>query len=204
MNPITGNIIIVTTGFGDEREILLLHKPGWNEKDEERKHLGKRMRIGIGKWGMPGGGDEPGDPNKLYGVKRELLQETGLQLPDNAFRKVGVLEGYRQYNGEAPKLIWVPEIYLARTDQKMPVRINPDEHDEYRWFRIGGDPMRSEIPWGQMIQSDRDWLAELLHPTCKPRESEGAYPANGLSVQVYFKGDTEEPLNCVKQWASFH
>jgi len=127
-------MVIITANLG--KKILLLHKPPWSEKDVERQRIGKRMRVGIDKWGLPGGGNEDTDKSDIHAAQRETLQETGLGFQLDAFHKAGVLEGFRKK--ETIEQIWLVNIYTARAWPDMPyqVHINSEEHDKFQWFSI--------------------------------------------------------------------
>ena len=184
MKPHTGNIVIITDNLG--KKVLLLHKLPFGENDAERQRLGKRTRVGIGKWGLPGGGNEKTDKSDIHAAQRETRQETGLEFLLIAFRKIGVLEGFRQK--ETKEHMWIAGIYMtvASADMLSQVRINPEEHDKFGWFET------NKIPWDEMIESDREWLPRLLDGKTK-----------GLAVQVTFKVDTEDVLFCNVQDAAF-
>jgi ADP-ribose pyrophosphatase YjhB (NUDIX family) len=178
--PHIGNLVLVTANLGSE--ILLLHKLPENDADRLRT----RKRVGIDCWGPPGGGNEAIDLTEVHAARRETMQETGLEFPIEAFRKIGMLEGFVQADTPTPELAWIVHIYAVRAWPGMQtrVRIDPGEHDGFGWFTIG------DIPWGKMIEADREWLPELLKG--KP-----------LSIRVGFEGETEKVLWCHMDQADF-
>jgi len=178
--PAIGNIVIITAR--EAKEVLLLHKPPYGEIDIERAKIGKRPRIGIGKWGCPGGGKEEGETD-VQAAQRELFQETNLSFPLVIFRKIGMLKGFRQTDNVEP--IWNVTIYSVSMLPGMfnHIKIDPREHDKSCWFRTNRYP--DEMPWGDMIESDKKWLPMALGGM-----------ARDIEVSVVFKGMTEEVLSC--------
>jgi len=176
-----GNIVIVHTALW--HEILLLHKLPENEADKLRK----RKRVGINCWGLAGGARKETDTSDRHGAKRETFEETGLVFELDEFVKIGVLEGFRQK--ETLERIWLAHIYKVRATPEMmsQVKINHREHDQHHWFQTRAP---DEIPWGQMIESDKLWLPELLKD-------------KRLTIQVVFDGDAEKVLDCNFQEAAF-
>jgi ADP-ribose pyrophosphatase YjhB (NUDIX family) len=178
--PHEGNLVLIKANLG--KEILLLHKLPENEADKLRK----RKRIGIDCWGPPGGGNDATDKNVAHAARRETLEETGLDFPISAFYKIGMLEGFKQK--ETLELAWIVHIFTATAwpDMKDQIRFDPKEHDKIGWFTI------DEIPWNQMIESDRRWMPHLIGD--KPER---------LAIQVAFEGDSEKVLWCHMQEARF-
>ncbi len=177
--PHVANVVIVTANLGSE--ILLVHKPPENEKDKLRT----RKRIGMNRWVQPGGGVEESDLSLLHAAQRETLQETGLEFPIDAFQKVGILEGFNQGNEVEP--LWLVHIYrvAAWPDMYGQIRLSADEHDDIRWFPL------NQIPWNEMIESDQQWLPQLL-------------VGKSLSIRVMFEGETEKVCWCRVDEAKFN
>jgi 8-oxo-dGTP pyrophosphatase MutT (NUDIX family) len=118
-------------------------------------------RFGGGLWnGL--GGKLGNDETPLECVKREVLEESGLEI-DNP-KRLGTLE-FRF--GDDAERDWVVQVFSA-TD----FRGEPRSSDEgaLRWFAL------RDIPYDQMWEDDYHWLPLLLR---------------GASFRGYFRFDSE-------------
>lgn len=79
-----------------------------------------------GEWELPGGGVDPGETIE-QGAVRELLEETGLVVDE----MLGVFDGFDYATPRKPK---VRQINFRVTAKPGDVRLEPTEHDEYRWI----------------------------------------------------------------------
>jgi 8-oxo-dGTP pyrophosphatase MutT (NUDIX family) len=107
---------------------------------QDRLLLMKRSDSGY--WGLPGGATEPGERVE-EAVKRETLEETGLQIGE--MELFGVFSGpelyYKYPNGDE---VYNVTVVYRSNDWQGDVRIN-DEHTEFSWFP------RDEIPNPELI-----------------------------------------------------
>lgn len=80
-------------------------------------------------WGIPAGKQDPGEERNAA-MLRELFEETGIVLDpsDLAFLD----SAYVRF----PNLDFIQHIYCTRLATKAAVRINPEEHKEFRWVDI--------------------------------------------------------------------
>ena len=101
-----------------------------------------------GRWGLPGGKLELNEEPKA-GVRREVLEETGLDLPADQikfFKKVCVRHPGRDYE------FLMYSIYLK---EESGVTLNPREHSEYCWV----EPPES---LGLHLMLDQDFCTKLF------------------------------------------
>jgi len=123
--------------------------------------------FGEGKWNGVGGklrlGESPSE-----GVKREVLEETGLQV--SQLKLHGVL---KFYFGRVEKPEWTVYVFSTRVFKG---KLKSSEEGLLQWFAFG------EIPYEQMWQDDKYWLPLLL----KNRDFSGDF---------YFNGDGTELLD---------
>jgi 8-oxo-dGTP diphosphatase len=100
----------------DNNEVLLVRRS-------------KDARLEPGMWSRPGGMVEFAEPT-VKAVEREVLEETGLKI-----RVVRPLE-FTEILSPDRKKHWIALGYLARHVSGEPVNMEPDKHDEIRWFRL--------------------------------------------------------------------
>jgi 8-oxo-dGTP diphosphatase len=82
------------------------------------------------KWGVPGGKVEKGE-TASQAILREVFEETGIDLAGKPLKYFGKV--YIRY----PEVDFLYYMYAHDFEElKNQVIINPDEHDEHRWFTL--------------------------------------------------------------------
>lgn len=88
-------------------------------KRNNDKHLG-------GKWGIVNGKAEKGETPK-EAMAREIKEESGLSiLPKQLTLLKTYMVNQGLYDFDAP-------IYILKIDKQFEVKLNPNEHSEYKW-----------------------------------------------------------------------
>ena len=83
----------------------------------------------IKKWDIPGGRIIPGE-NQLTALKRELQEETSLTIT-NELRIITIQDILR-----VPGKHTIRITYLATCQSSPKIRLNPKEHEQYRWVTL--------------------------------------------------------------------
>lgn len=96
----------------------------------------------VGKWGCPGGRIAVGE-NPLEGMKREILEETGLEV--EVVKPIRVDEWRPVVRGEQWQIVGIFMLCLAKTAQ---VKLSSD-HDDFRWVT------KEELQEYQILAEDR-------------------------------------------------
>jgi 8-oxo-dGTP diphosphatase len=93
----------------------------------------------AGRWELPGGTVEPGEPFEATAV-REVAEETGLKV-----RVTGELSraSWPDVAGRAMRIHAF--VYTAEEDGAGDVVLNPEEHDEFAWM-TPGEAQDLELP----------------------------------------------------------
>lgn len=164
--PHVGNVTLILDGpIGNPGVNLLLGRKRPKRKSDAKR---KRQKVGCGLFVPPGGGTEPEDKSQKHAAQREVLQETGLRLPLNAFRKAGTLRGYM----EDGRPIWFVHLYLVSIQHAEPRVIPGEEFTEIKWFPA------TRLPFHEMLSGDKDWIPEIIQ-------------GKKISVRIVFDYDTD-------------
>ncbi|MBN2469749.1 MAG: NUDIX hydrolase [Anaerolineae bacterium] len=86
------------------------------------QHNNKRPEN-IGKWGTPGGGVEPGDPDLVEALRREMREEFEIEIDVHEF-----VQTYEYHKREHHVFLASP----ARTN----FILDPEEILDYRWLTV--------------------------------------------------------------------
>lgn len=99
----------------------------------------------AGKWAVPGGCLESTDANIIAGARRELKEETGLDLPANATVYPAVEEGNRP-DGTPYATVFVVAEINADAASKL-CNPEPHKHSDWQWLTP------SDLPPGAVLWS---------------------------------------------------
>ncbi len=133
--------VLVYARHGDE--ILMIHR---NSPDRPEDYH-------AGKWNGLGGKCEP-DESSLQAARRELLEESGLDLPVSAFRALGVLQfpNFKAHKNED----WTVFVFEAQVDAKERDQTLRPSEVELHW--IGAKDLLALNLW----PGDRHFLPWVL------------------------------------------
>ncbi len=120
----------------------------------------KKRGFGEGNWNGFGGKKEQGESLRCC-ARRELMEETGLTAPEDAFRERGFLsflmesDGMMDVSGAVSKVLHV-FVYSVAVES---CAGEPTESEEMRphWYPI------ADVPYEQMWLDDKVWLPHLLN-----------------------------------------
>ncbi len=82
-----------------------------------------------GTWGCPTGKIDPGE-DRTAAVRREVREETGIDLPEDAFTFRETLAV------RYPEFDFVYHLYSARLTERPKIRLNRREHINYAWLPL--------------------------------------------------------------------
>jgi 8-oxo-dGTP diphosphatase len=108
-----------------------------------------------GKWDLPGGFLDEGEP-PLDGLRRELREETGLEIEPLAF--VGAWIDRYGGGDDAPytlNLYWTARIVAGEMRAA-------DDVSELRWFEPGALPSSGEVAFSHFAETTRAWRAQSI------------------------------------------
>lgn len=94
--------------------------------------------FGGGKWGVPGGKQEPGE-DPAATVVREIFEETGIRA--ETIEHLGTHE-IRMPHGSVRM-----KTFRATVPEGTPVNLNPEEHEAHRWFEVPELVTVDDIIW---------------------------------------------------------
>lgn len=80
-------------------------------------------------WGVPAGKIENSE-TPVQGAKRELVEETGIDLPESHFNFI------EKVYDKFPTLGFIVHIFHVRLSERMTIKINPDEHKVFKWVTL--------------------------------------------------------------------
>ncbi len=111
---------------------------------DQQERLLLLRRTDNESWGIPGGAMEPGE-SLVDTVKRETLEETGLQLEEMTFFDIfsGPDQHYIYPNGD--EVYNVVAVYLSRNISGA-FMLNPAEHSEAQYFDKNSLPIKISPP----------------------------------------------------------
>lgn len=116
--------IVSAVVINDEREILLL-----------RRHA---LDLGGGKWGTIGGRIDVGE-SAITAVQREFTEETGIE--GATFTELG------RHMVKMPHGTVRMDSFLASLKGEHQIVVDPEEHEEYRWFRLEELLLQADLLW---------------------------------------------------------
>lgn len=100
---------------------------------QEKLLLERRRDCGV--WGLLGGGVKGREPERRA-MARELWEETGLRLPEQAFEKLGVFDTPARIASYRDGSVWQMVIVLYRLQlTQAPALRQSSESKELRFFR---------------------------------------------------------------------
>lgn len=126
--------------------------------DDENKEASKEYllllkskgKFGEGFWNAPGGKIEPNE-NPEQAAKREVLEETGLELKE--LKKAGSLEFYFGRSKLVPD--WQVTVFTC-THFEGTLSFHHSDEGELKWFR------EEALPYDKMWADDTLWLPLLI------------------------------------------
>ena len=92
--------------------------------NNDGKVLLLKQTYGDKRWGLPGGGVEPGE-TVHQAIKRECFEELGLNIIINAFTGIYY---HKSFNAQVG-------IFKCQLPDETPIALS-SEHSEYQWFNI--------------------------------------------------------------------
>ncbi len=110
--------VLIYPHCGDE--ILMLHRNA------------PRQDFHAGKWNGLGGKCEP-DESPIEAARRELSEESGLDLPEDAFRPLGILQFPNFKPAKAED--WLVYVFLARVAQGERKERMPCPEGDLHWIK---------------------------------------------------------------------
>lgn len=105
----------------------------------ESKEVLLQLRRDTDTWAPPSGGVEPGE-TVAEAVKREVLEEAGIEIVPEAI--VAVVSGadYNVTYSNGDQLATVTTVFRCRPFKAAPPRVNDDESQDIRYFKIDALP----------------------------------------------------------------
>lgn len=105
-----------------------------NDKNETLlQKRGKNSRNQVGYWSKPGGKVEFSETVE-DAIRREIKEELGIDI--ELIRSLGFMDHVMKEEGQH----WLSINYLAKIVRGEPKNMEPDKHDEVRWFSLDNLP----------------------------------------------------------------
>jgi len=113
----------------------------------------KARHIGAGRWNGYGGGIESGDKNLEDCLKREIRDESGVEISPNGFEPVAIIDFH---NTKTDGRIFVAKIhvYLVRNWKGDPIETEEMKSPILFDFK--------DLPLDRMMPADKYWLPLIL------------------------------------------
>ena len=92
-----------------------------------------KSRNEAGFWSKPGGGVELGEKVE-DALKREIKEELGVDI------KIIKPLGFTDHIIKSENQHWVAFSYLAKIESGVPMNLEPEKHEEIRWFKFNNLP----------------------------------------------------------------
>ena len=112
----------------------------------------KKRGFGVDRWNGYGGKLELSESIEEAAV-RELKEESGVTVSQNALRKVAVLDFY--FTNAPPGKVWDQTVHIYLTDTWSGTAVETEEMLP-KWFS------KNELPFVQMWKDDAYWLPRIL------------------------------------------
>ncbi len=90
-------------------------------------------------WGCPTGKIEPGECPRAA-MRREVMEETGFQLPD------GQLIFLEKLYVRFPEFDFTYHLFMARLEHRPELRLNTREHSNYGWLTLENARRHNLVP----------------------------------------------------------
>lgn len=116
----------------DKKETLLLKR-------------GAESRNQAGFWSKPGGTVEFGEKIE-DAIKREIKEELGVEIELIEFL------GFTNHIMKEENQHWLSISYLARITKGEPKNLEPEKHDEIRWFKFDNLPEKLAQTTSEIIE----------------------------------------------------
>ena len=110
-----------------------------------------KRKIGWEGWEFAKGGVEAGESD-LDAVKREVIEETGLQK----FKIVKQLEGVKKEYTDENNVLNSHTVFLIEASMNIPIHLPQQEHSTYLWSEA--DSVLAKLTW----DSDKEILKKAL------------------------------------------
>ena len=119
--------------------------------------MGKRLsEHGYGTWAVPGGHLEIGESPK-HAAMRELLEETGIKVPQEDFVLFAVTNDLFQNEQNILVNHYITLHYVVHDISDIPKVMEPDKCEKWMWHSMHNLPSRLFLPTKNAL--------EYLHPS---------------------------------------
>ena len=107
----------------------------------------KNEKLYANMWNAPGGKLDPGEP-PLHAVVREIREETGILLPEDAFIY------FRTYNMRYPEFDFRNHVFRARLPEKPRTMVEESSHRRHEWVTPRRALYRRLAPLERVVITD--------------------------------------------------